>query len=132
MKREPAPLFDVSAKKGTLVSHRWAASNTAIPTFYKWPQQLDAVTKFLEEDKLGVDIFAIRRKSTRGSAEEFIAPVNRGNFRVTGGDRLTAEVVIPTRTSATLFLPSCATFTKRLSNSSSAMTRASRSTAQDS
>ena len=30
MKREAAPLFDVSAKKGTLVSHRWATANTAI------------------------------------------------------------------------------------------------------
>lgn len=33
MKREAAPLFDVSAKSGTLVSHRWAAANTAIPYF---------------------------------------------------------------------------------------------------
>src|SRR3989442_11577603 len=62
MKREPAPLFDVSAKKGTLVSHRWATANTAIPTFYKWPDQLNAVTKFLENDALGIDI---DRKSTR-------------------------------------------------------------------
>ena len=28
MKKEPAPLFDVSAKNGVLSSHRWAASNT--------------------------------------------------------------------------------------------------------
>ena len=56
MKREAAPLFDVSAKKGTLVSHRWATANTAIPTFYKWPDQLNAVTKFLENDALGIDI----------------------------------------------------------------------------
>src|SRR5713226_3906851 len=93
MKRESAPLFDVSAKKGLLASHRWAASNTAIPTFYKWPQQLDAVTKFLEDDKLGIDIFAIRRKSRGFSQEEFIAPVNRSNFTISAGDRITAEVV---------------------------------------
>src|SRR5437773_9715878 len=85
MKREAAPLFDVSAKKGTLVSHRWATANTAIPVFYKWPQQFDAVTKFLQNDALGIDIFAIRRKSTGVGAEEFIAPVNRNNFRITGG-----------------------------------------------
>src|SRR5207244_12285916 len=105
MKREPAPLFDVSAKKGTLVSHRWAASNTAIPVFYKWPQQLEAVTKFLEDDKLGVDIFAIRRKSPGVSAEEFLAPVNRSNFRVSGGDRLTAEVVITNKNIGHSFPP---------------------------
>jgi len=105
MKREPAPLFDVSAKKGTLVSHRWATANTAIPTFYKWPDQLNAVTKFLENDALGVDIFAIRRKSPGVSAEEFIAPVNRNNFRITGGDRITAEVVITNKNIGHSFPP---------------------------
>jgi len=105
MKREPAPLFDVSAKKGTLVSHRWATANTAIPTFYKWPDQLNAVTKFLESDALGIDIFAIRRKSTGSSQEEFIAPVNRSNFRITGGDRVTAEVVITNKNIGHSFPP---------------------------
>ncbi len=105
MKREPAPLFDVSAKKGTLISHRWAASNTAIPFFYKWPQQLDAVTRFLEEDKLGIDIFAIRRKSPGESAEEFIAPVNRSSFKITAGDRITAEIVITNKNIGHSFPP---------------------------
>src|ERR1700694_3213494 len=105
MKREPAPLFDASAKKGTLISHRWAASNTAIPTFYKWAQQLDAVTKFLEDDKLGVDIFAIRRKPAGVSAEEFIAPVNHSSFKIAGGDRLTAEVVITNKNIGHSFPP---------------------------
>src|SRR5437660_6285293 len=105
MKREPAPLFDVSAKKGTLVSHRWATANTAIPTFYKWPDQLDAVTKFLQDDKLGIDIFALHRKSSGVSAEEFIAPVNRSNFRITAGDRLTAEVVITNKNIGHSFPP---------------------------
>src|SRR5438270_3897134 len=94
MKREAAPLFDVSAKNGTLVSHRWAAANTAIPTFYKWRDQLDAVNRFLSDDKLGVDIFAIRRRPAGGSTEELIAPVNRSDFKISGGDRLTVEVVI--------------------------------------
>jgi tetratricopeptide (TPR) repeat protein len=105
MKREPAPLFDVSAKQGTLVSHRWAASNTAIPTFYKWPQQLDAVTKFLEDDKIGVDIFAIRRQPAGAGREELIAPVNRNSFKIAGGDRLTAEVVITNKNIGHSFPP---------------------------
>ena len=92
MKREAAPLFDVSAKNGTLVSHRWAASNTAIPTYYKWQDQLDAVTKFLQDDKLGVDIFALRREAN--GKEEFIAPLNRSNFTIAGGDTLTATTFI--------------------------------------
>jgi len=105
MKREPAPLFDVSAKNGALVSHRWAASNTAIPTYYKWPQQLDAVTKFLEDDKLSVDIFAIRRRPAAGSREELIAPVNRSDFKICGGDRLTVEVVITNKNIGHSFPP---------------------------
>jgi len=105
MKREPAPLFDVSAKNGTLVSHRWAAANTAIPIFYKWKEQLDAVTKFIEDDKVGVDIFALRRKARGNSAEDFIAPVNRSNFTIAPGNRLTAEVVITNKNIGHSFPP---------------------------
>ena len=105
MKREPAPLFDVSAKNGTLVSHRWAAANTAIPTYYKWKEQLDAVIKFIEDDKVGVDIFALRRKSRSGSTEDFIAPVNRSNFTIASGDRITADVVITNKNIGHSFPP---------------------------
>ena len=105
MKREAAPLFDVSAKQGLLASHRWAASNTAIPTYYKWRDQLDAVTKFLADDKLGIDIFAIRRKPPGMSAEEFIAPLNRSNFTISSGDRITAEVVITNKNIGHSFPP---------------------------
>ena len=105
MKREPAPLFDVSAKQGQLASHRWAAANTAIPVFYKWPEQLDAVTKFLENDAVGIDIFALRRKSQGTSAEEFIAPLNRSSFTINSSDRLTAEVVITNKNIGHSFPP---------------------------
>src|ERR1051325_11108206 len=105
MKREPAPLFDVSAKNGTLVSHRWAAANTAIPTYYKWKEQLDAVINFIEDDKVGIDIFALRRESRSGSSEDFIAPVNRSNFTIAGGDRITAEVVITNKNIGHSFPP---------------------------
>jgi tetratricopeptide (TPR) repeat protein len=105
MKREAAPLFDVSAKQGKLASHRWPAANTAIPVFYKWPEQLDAVTKFLENDALGIDIFALRRKSPGASTEEFIAPVNRSSFKIAAGDRLSAEVVITNKNIGHSFPP---------------------------
>ena len=105
MKRELAPLFDVSAKKGTLVSHRWATANTAIPTFYKWPDQLSAVNKFLENDALGIDIFAFRRQAPGATAEEVFAPVNRSNFKIAGGDRVTADVVITNKNIGHSFPP---------------------------
>ncbi len=105
MKRDAAPLFDVSAKNGTLVSHRWASANTAIPTYYKWKDQLDAVTRFLEDDKLGVDIFAIRRRARGADKEELIAPLDRSNFKLSQGDRLTAEVVITNKNIGHSFPP---------------------------
>lgn len=105
MKREAAPLFDVSAKLGKLASHRWAAANTAIPVFYKWPEQLDAVNKVLETDAVGIDIFSIRRKSPGTGSEDFIAPLNRGSFSLSANDRITAEVVITNKNIGHSFPP---------------------------
>src|SRR5436853_5385928 len=94
MKPEAAPKFDVSAKNGTIKSHRWAAGNTAIPFYYKFTEQLDAVTKFLESDVMGVDIFAVRRRPAGSVKEEFIAPLGSSSYRIERGDTLTADVVI--------------------------------------
>jgi tetratricopeptide (TPR) repeat protein/nitrate/TMAO reductase-like tetraheme cytochrome c subunit len=105
MKREPAPLFDVSAKEGKLATHRWAAANTAIPYFYKWPEQLEAVTRFLENDAMGIDIFAIRSKSPGVSDEQFVAPLNRGSFTIKPGDRIMAEVVVTNKNIGHSFPP---------------------------
>ncbi|HEX9629864.1 MAG TPA: tetratricopeptide repeat protein, partial [Pyrinomonadaceae bacterium] len=105
MKREPAPLFDVSAKLGKLASHRWPAANTAIPVFYKWSEQLDAVKKFLENDALGIDIFSVRLKSPGTSAEQFLAPLNRSSFSIKADDRVTAEVVVTNKNIGHSFPP---------------------------
>ncbi|MEP6741855.1 MAG: tetratricopeptide repeat protein [bacterium] len=105
MKHEPAPLFDVSAKLGKLASHRWPAANTAIPLFYKWPEQLQAVTKFLENDTLGIDIFSLRIKSPGTSAEQFVAPLNRSSFVLNDGDRVTAEIIVTNKNIGHSFPP---------------------------
>ncbi|HKP72849.1 MAG TPA: tetratricopeptide repeat protein, partial [Pyrinomonadaceae bacterium] len=105
MKKEAAPLFDVAAKEGRLSSHRWPAANTAIPTFFKWPEQLDAVTKFLEADAVGIDIFAVSRRSAQTGAEEFIAPLNHSKFHLDAGDEITADVVITNKNIGHSFPP---------------------------
>ncbi len=105
MKKEAAPLFDVSAKDGTLRSHRWAAANTAIPTFYKWPAQLEAVKKVLETDAVGIDIFAVRQRGPNGGVEELRAPLNRSQFNLVPGERLTADVVITNKNIGHSFPP---------------------------
>lgn len=105
MQRDAAPLFDVSAKDGMVTSHRWAAANTAIPYFYNWTEQLQAVTKNLEADVVGIDLFALRRQSARGKAEDFIAPVNRSSFKIDAGDHITADVIITNKNIGHSFAP---------------------------
>jgi Tfp pilus assembly protein PilF len=105
MKAEAAPLFDVSAKGGKVKSHRWAAANTAVPAFYKYAEQLDAVTKTLEGDVMGIDIFAVRRRPAGSDSEELIAPLNRSAYRVGRGDTLTADVVVTNKNIGHSFPP---------------------------
>ena len=104
MTRVAAPKYDVSAKEGKIADHRWASANTAIPTFYKYQEQLDAVNKFLENDKLAVDIFALRRKPAQGEEQNFM-PLNRSNFTLAAGDTLTADVVITNKNIGHSFPP---------------------------
>ncbi len=113
MKKEPALKYDAVAagRDGQIASHRWAAANTAIPTFYKWPDQLDAVKKVLESDVIGVDIFALRKRAARngdGNTEtikDIIAPLNKSSFTINAGDALTADVVITNKNIGHSFPP---------------------------
>ncbi len=52
---------DVSAKEGKIASHRWAAANTAIPHFYGFNEQEQAVVDFLKANRIGVDIFTLKK-----------------------------------------------------------------------
>ncbi len=52
---------DVSSKQGKIASHRWAAANTAIPYFYGFKEQERAVIDFLKADRIGVDIFTLKK-----------------------------------------------------------------------
>jgi tetratricopeptide (TPR) repeat protein len=106
MPNQPAKFFDVSANSdGVVASHRWSAANTAIPAFYGFKEQLSEVEKFLADDKLGVDIFALWRREKDASKDEFIAPVNRSNFKIADGDVLTAEVVVTNKNIGHSFPP---------------------------
>lgn len=106
MKVEPTKFFDVSAKQdGVIANHRFASANTAIPTFYGYKEQLEEVTKFLQDDKLGVDIFALSILSEGKTKEKLVAPMNRKDFKIKGGDRLTADVVITNKNIGHSFPP---------------------------
>ncbi len=111
MKKEPTVKYDIAAKDGKLVAHNWAAANTAIPYFYKWNDQLDLVKKFLENDALGIDIFALRKRAAKNgdgnndNFNELIAPVNHSNFTLSAGDALTADIVITNKNIGHSFPP---------------------------
>jgi tetratricopeptide (TPR) repeat protein/nitrate/TMAO reductase-like tetraheme cytochrome c subunit len=97
--------FDASAKDGTIRSHRFPAANTAIPAFYGYKDQMEEVIKFLQDDKMGIDIFAIRRRAQGKTKDEFIAPVNRKDFTIAQGDTITADVVITNKNIGHSFPP---------------------------
>lgn len=105
MPNEPTKYFDAAAKDGTIASHRWASANTAIPAVYGFKDQLKAVEDFMQDDKLGVDIFALSRKAAKNKNEDFIAPVNRSAFKINAGDTLTADVVITNKNIGHSFPP---------------------------
>lgn len=105
MQDVPTVNFDVSAKDGTISSHRFAAANTAIPTFYGYKEQLDEVVKFLQDDKMGIDIFALHVRGDGKSRERLIAPVNRKSFKIKAGDTVTADVVVTNKNIGHSFPP---------------------------
>lgn len=105
MQKVESKNFDVSAKNGTITSHRWATANTAIPHFFGYKEQLEEVTKFLKDDKMGVDIFALHIQQEGKSKEKLLAPVNRKDFKISAGDTLTADVVITNKNIGHSFPP---------------------------
>jgi tetratricopeptide (TPR) repeat protein len=104
MVKEPTKYFDASAKNGTIASHRWASANTAIPAFYGYTEQLEAVKKFLNDDKMGVDIFALHRLNT-GKKESIIAPINRQTFTIKESETYIADVVVTNKNIGHSFPP---------------------------
>ncbi len=105
MQKVESKNFDVSAKEGKITSHRWAAANTAIPHFFGYKEQLEEVTKFLKDDKMGVDIFALHIQQDGKSKEKLVAPVNRRDFKIRSGDTLTADVIVTNKNIGHSFPP---------------------------
>jgi tetratricopeptide (TPR) repeat protein len=104
MVKEPTKYFDASVKNGTIASHRWASANTAIPSFYGYKDQLEAVQKFLNDDKMGVDIFALSRISA-SKKPELIAPINRQTFSLKEKETFIADVVVTNKNIGHSFPP---------------------------
>jgi Flp pilus assembly protein TadD len=103
MPRVPAG-NDIAAKDGTISSHRWLGANTATPLFYQQTRQVELTKKFLSDNILSVDIFALRREATSAK----VAPLNPSapnSIVLHAGEEVTAEVVVFNRKAAHSFPP---------------------------
>ena len=95
MERVETENYDVSVKDETIVSHRFAAANTALPLAFGYKRQFEEVVNFLQDDKVAVDIFAVHvSKQGKENKTRMHAPVNNKSFAVENGDFVTADIVI--------------------------------------
>lgn len=90
MTQETSTWHDYSARQGAVASHRWTAGNTAIPFYYHYSDQLQKTAAFLQQQRLNVDLFALRKTSDG----KLIAPLGSTSFTIEPKDLVEAMVVI--------------------------------------
>jgi len=89
MKPVDAP-NDYGATDGKIGSHRWLGANTAIPKYFAFDSQLQQTVQFLEDDTLGIDLFA----AVDNDNQQEIAPLGRVAYDLRSGENVTLAVVI--------------------------------------
>ncbi len=90
MPPEPATLGDVAAKDGVVKSHRFLAANTALPFLRNDETTIKRIEDFLQDEKLGVDIFAL--KTSR--MDEPVMALDHAQPSLLAGEKVTVDVVI--------------------------------------
>ncbi len=85
-------LHDYGSEQGKIASHRFLGANTAIPVFYGYADQTQKIWEYLQDNILGIDIFALNKQKLGG--EQLIIPLDGQKFSVLPGDTITANVVI--------------------------------------
>jgi tetratricopeptide (TPR) repeat protein len=95
MPREALETRDQGAKQGKLASHRWLGANTLIPQYYGFDEQERKTVAFLQNNVFNVDIFALEHGDGADESPEHIsAPLGLVSYRVSPGEKVTADVVI--------------------------------------
>lgn len=90
MPPEPATLGDVSAKNGTVKSHRFTAVNTALPFLRGDTATVARIERFLRNEKLRVEVFA-------ASASSWTAPrmaIDESMPALPAGEQVMIDVVV--------------------------------------
>ena len=89
MPLEEAVLGDFAAKDGYVRSHRFVAVNTALPFLRSDNETIERIEKFLQEEKLRVDIFALRQ-----GEEQTVYALNHTQPTLTPGETFEFDVVV--------------------------------------
>jgi tetratricopeptide (TPR) repeat protein len=82
------------AKDGKISSHRFPGANTAIPEYYSYPDQIEAVRKLMS-NSVGLDFVAVTRKHKGKTLQSIL--IDGGPLRITPGDEITVDLVIQNR-----------------------------------
>jgi hypothetical protein len=83
---------DYGSEQGKIASHRFLGANTAIPVFYGFDEQLQKIREYLQDNILGIDIFALNKQTAGG--EHLVAPIDGQKFTLLPGETVTVNVVI--------------------------------------
>ena len=89
MKPVDAP-NDYGATDGKIGSHRWLGANTAIAKYFGFDQQLVQTVQLLQDDTLGIDLFAATDNDNRID----VAPLGSSTLDLRPGENVTLSVVI--------------------------------------
>lgn len=94
MPLEEAPLGDVSAKGGKVKSHRFLAVNTALPALRGDTDTIRRIEEFLQDEKMRIDVFALRRLGAEDTEKEIITALDRTQPMLVPGERVEVHVVV--------------------------------------
>ena len=94
MPLEDAPLGDVSAKGGKVKSHRFLAVNTALPALRGDADTIRRIEEFLQDEKMRIDIFALRRLGAEDVEKEVITALDHTQPLLVPGERVEVHVVV--------------------------------------
>ena len=94
MPLEEATRGDVSAKSGKVRSHRFLAVNTALPALRGDDDTIRRIEAFLQDDKMRVDVFALRRLNVDGSEKEVVTALDRTQPLLVPGEKVEVQVVV--------------------------------------